>query len=349
MKRRIPVLILVLAAAGAGFYWWWEHHGQKGLVLTGIVSTDEVDVSAQIQGRLSQLLVREGDTVKSGQLVAVIAPQEWKADAAYYAHSEEGLTSAVKQAESELTYQETQTREQIRQAEAALASSEAQVAEAKADLENARLTYQRNSGLFKQGIVAAQVNDQSRTSYEAAQAHLDSLAKQVDAQQAALALARSNEEQIKVRESQLATNEHQLAAGRAQKTKAQVQLGYTEIHAPIDGVVALRAALQGEVVNAGQAIVTLVNPDDLWVSANVEETYITGIHLGDKFPVKFPSGAVRTGTVFFRGVDAEFATQRDVSRTKRDIKTFEIRLRCDNGDRSLWPGLTAYVTVPAGE
>ncbi len=346
MKRRIPIVVLLLAAAGAGFYWWWEHHGHRGLVLTGIVATDEVAVSAQIQGRLSQLLVREGDTVKRGQLVAVIAPQELKADAAYYMHSEESLASAVQQAESELKYQEMETREQIRQAEASLAATQAQVVEANADLENSRLTYERNSGLFKQGIVAAQVNDQSRTAYEAAKAHVESLDRQVEAQQAALALARANQEQIRVRESQVATNRHQRAAAGAQKTKAQVQLGYTEIQAPIDGVVAMRAALQGEVVSAGQAIVTLVNPDDLWVSANVEETFITGIHLGDKFPVKFPSGMERTGLVFYRAVDAEYATQRDVSRTKRDIKTFEIRLRCDNTDRSLWPGLTAYVTVP---
>jgi HlyD family secretion protein len=62
--------------------------------------------------------------------------------------------------------------------------------------------------------------------------------------------------------------------------------------------------------------------------------------------VRFPSGLEREGTVFYRGVDADFATQRDVSRTKRDIKTFEIRVRVDNSDRRLYPGLTAYVTVP---
>jgi HlyD family secretion protein len=54
----------------------------------------------------------------------------------------------------------------------------------------------------------------------------------------------------------------------------------------------------------------------------------------------------REGDVFYRGVDADYATQRDVSRTKRDIKTFEIRLRADNSDRRLWPGLTAFVTLP---
>jgi len=107
-----------------------------------------------------------------------------------------------------------------------------------------------------------------------------------------------------------------------------------------------RVALQGEVVNAGQAIVTLINQDDLWVRADVEETYIDRIHLGDQLPVKLPSGAVRQGTVYYRSVDADYATQRDVSRTKRDIKTFEIRLRCDNADRSLAVGMTAYVTLP---
>ena len=74
---------------------------------------------------------------------------------------------------------------------------------------------------------------------------------------------------------------------------------------------------------------------------------IDGIHLGDKLSVRLPSGAVREGTVFFRAVDADYATQRDVSRTKRDIKTFEVRLRCDNKDRALAVGMSAYVTLPS--
>ena len=63
-------------------------------------------------------------------------------------------------------------------------------------------------------------------------------------------------------------------------------------------------------------------------------------------PMRFPSGTEAQGEVFYRGVDAAFATQRDVSRTKRDIKTFEIRLRCDNKDRRLAVGMTAYVLLP---
>jgi len=174
---------------------------------------------------------------------------------------------------------------------------------------------------------------------------VDSLRKQVQAAQAAVALAHSNQEQISVRQSQLVNYEHQLAAAGAQKTKAQVRLGYTEIRAPIDGIVDTRDALQGEVVNPGQAIVTLINPDNLWIRADVEETYIDRVRLGDKLTVRLPSGAERVGTVFYRGVDADYATQRDVSRTKRDIKTFEIRLRVDNGDRVLATGMTAFVAL----
>jgi multidrug resistance efflux pump len=134
----------------------------------------------------------------------------------------------------------------------------------------------------------------------------------------------------------------------AQKEKAEVRLGYTEIRAPLDGIVDVRAARPGEIVNIGQAILTLINPDDLWVRVDVEESYIDRIHVGDKITVRLPSGAEREGTVFYRRIDADYATQRDVSRTKRDIKTFEVRLRCDNRDRSLAVGMTAYVTLPLG-
>jgi len=92
--------------------------------------------------------------------------------------------------------------------------------------------------------------------------------------------------------------------------------------------------------------VTLINQDDLWIRVDVEESYIDRIRVGDKLRMVMPSGAEREGTVFYRGVDASFATQRDVSRTKRDIKTFEVRLRADNADRRLAVGMTAYVLLP---
>jgi HlyD family secretion protein len=344
-RTAIRLVLLVVVAAGVGAY-FYLHRAPAALVLTGIVTTDDVIVSPQIGGQIEQLLAKEGDAVKKGQLVAVIVPDELRADTAYYTHNVAGLSSQVQESEAALRFQERQTADQILQAESNLASSEAQVVAAAADLENARLVYSRTENLSKRGLVPPQELDQSRTAANAAQAKLDALKKQVDAQRAAVALARSTAEQTAVRRSQVQANEHLKAAANAQRTKADVRLRYTELHAPIDGIVDVRAVRVGEVVNPGQPVVTVINPDDLWVRVDVEESYIDRVRIGDALTVRLPSGVERQGTVFYRGVDASFATQRDVSRTKRDIKTFEVRLRVDNSDRRLAVGMTAYVVLP---
>jgi len=346
MKRKIILPILLVVLLGGGVVYYKAVTQPRPLVLTGIVTTNDVVASSQIQGQLAQVLVKEGDLVKAGQLLAVIEPQELRADQSYYQHSERGTAAQVAEAEAALKYQEAQTRDQIKQAEASLAAAQAQEDEAKADLELDRLNYQRTQGLYNQKIVSDQALDQARAAFDSQKAHAESLQKQVEVQRAALALARSNEDQIAVRRNQLQAMERQLDAAGAQMSKAQVRLDYTEIHAPIPGVISVLAARQGEVVNIGQPIVSIINPDDLWVRADVPETYIDRIRLGDRMEVRLPDGKQSQGTVFYRGVDADYATQRDVSQSKRDIKTFELRLRVDNSDRRLWPGLTAYVTLP---
>ncbi|HVS73298.1 MAG TPA: efflux RND transporter periplasmic adaptor subunit [Phycisphaerae bacterium] len=345
MKRRLIVLV-ILAAVVAGIVYYVRISKPTEIVLTGIVTTEDVIVSAQVQGRLANLRVQEGDMVKAGEPIATIDPREWQADAAFYEHSQQAAATQVSEAQSNLQYQELQTKNQIVQAEANLAAAQAAVVQGNADLENDQLSFNREKTAYEQHVESQQAYDQARTQLAAQQAHVDALKKQVDAAEAAVELARSNESQIAARRAMLETDQHQLAATAAQAQKAQVQLDYTQVTAPVSGIVDVRAARQGEVVTPGQAIVTLINPDDLWVRADVEETYIDRIKLGDKMQVRLPSGATREGTVFYRAVDADYATQRDVSRTKRDIKTFEIRLRCDNADRALAVGMTAYVILP---
>jgi len=345
MRKRLLFLVVLLVAGGVGYY-VYAHTRPTSLMLTGIVTTNDVLVSPQIAGQIGELRVKEGDTVQRDQVIATIQPDELRADTAYYRSNVAGLASQVQESEAALRFQQQQTTDQIRQAEAALASAQAQEKAAAADLENARLTFTRTQDLAQQKVASPQELDQARTTFNSAQAKLDSLNRQVEAQRAAVALARSNAEQIAMRRSQVQANEHMQAAAAAQQAKADVRLRYTEVRAPIDGIVDVRAARSGEYVNAGQPIVTLINPDDLWIRADVEETYIDRIRIGDKMTIRLPSGEERQGTVFYRGVDAGFATQRDVSRTKRDIKTFEVRLRADNADRRLAVGMTAYVLLP---
>ena len=344
MAKRLPILLLIAAAAYGAYYYF--NLPPKALVLTGIVTTHDVAVSPQIGGRLVSLKVKEGDSVTKGQAVAEIEPSELQADQAFYQYSAEGIQSQVRESEAALRLQERQLIDQVKQAESAVATAQAQRNAAAADVERAKVTLDRTRELFKQQLSPAQSMDEARTQYEAALARMESLARQVDSAKSAVELARSNFEQVSVRKNQLQASQSQLAAVGAQRTKADVRLGFTNVAAPIDGIVDVQPAREGEVVNAGQAIVTLINPDDLWVRADIEETYIDRVRIGDTLTVRLPSGDERVGTVFYRRADAAFATQRDVSRTKRDIKTFETRLRVDNKDRRLAVGMTVYVLLP---
>jgi len=343
MKRILP--LLVLAALGTGLYFYLNRQPDS-LVLTGVVTTNDLVVGPQIGGRIDDLRVQEGDNVKRGQIIAVISPDELRAESAYAVHNAEGIASQIVQSQAALRYEQQQLSEQVHQAESNLAATEAQQAAATADLEAARINLERTRKLAAEGVAAAQQLDTARTSYDGAVARVDALKRQSDAHRAAIALAKTNVEQVAVKRGQVETNQHLQEAAAAQQTKADVRLAYSEVKAPIDGIVDVRAARVGEVVNSGQAVVTLINPDDLWVRADVEETYIDRVKIGDHMTVRLPSDAVMDCPVFYRGVDAGFATQRDVSRTKRDIKTFEIRLRCDNADRRLAVGMTAYVLLP---
>ena len=343
LKRLLPLVVIL--AIGGGIY-WYSTRPITSLTLTGMVTTHEIVVSPQIGGRIEQLLVNEGDTVAKGQLVAVLTPAELQQERAFYDAGVEGAGSQVAESEAALRLQERQTTDQIKQAQATLAAAEAQHQAAQAQLEDARIGLERQQRMMKDGVGTQEQLDRARTAADVARSQLAALAKQIDAQRSAVALAEASAEQVSVRRNQVRANRQQQVAATAQRAKADVRLAYTEIHAPIAGIVDVRVALPGEVVNPGQPIVTLVNPDDLWVRADVEETYIDRIKVGDKMRIRLPSGDEIQGEVFYRRADAGFATQRDVSRTKRDIRTFEIRLKVDNTDRRLAVGMTTYVELP---
>jgi len=311
MRRRLVIGIVVLAAASTIGWLKVKHTGPADLVLTGVVTTNDVIVSSQVGGRVSHLMVAEGATVTPNEVIATLEPGELQADRAFYARSAEAVAAQVEASRAEL------------------AAAVAQDSEARATLANAQHVYDRQQALVAAGGVTEQEVDASRTALTVARARLDAA-----------------ERQVANRQSALTASQQQRAAATAQTAKANVRLTYTEITAPSAGVVDVRAVRVGEVVSAGQPIVTLVNPDSLWVRADVEETYIDRVRLGDTLTVRLPSGGERRSTVIYRGVDADFATQRDVSRTKRDIKTFEIRLRVDNSDRRLAVGMTSYVLLP---
>src|SRR5690606_20471607 len=131
--------------------------------------------------------------------------------------------------EAALRFQQRQLTDAVHQAEAQLAAAEAQTAEAAANLENAQLTLKRSTELSRDGIVPAQDLDTARTAFAAAEARVTSLQRQVEVQRAALALARADAEQVALRRNAVRSSEYQLAAAGAQRAKADVRLGYTQL------------------------------------------------------------------------------------------------------------------------
>src|SRR3954447_18485701 len=116
MSRTAIRLLLVLAVAAGIAAYFYLHRAPTALVLTGIVTTNDVIVSPQIGGQIGQLLVGEGDAGKKDQLVAVIVPDELKADTAYFAQNVQGMSSQIRESEAALRLQERQTADQINQA-----------------------------------------------------------------------------------------------------------------------------------------------------------------------------------------------------------------------------------------
>jgi len=314
--------------------------------LTGIVmGTDEI-VSPLVQGRLQKLLVDEGSSVKLGELIGEIDPKELQAARDSAAANIRTFEARLNQAGINHSMAEQQTSATVQQAEASLRAARSQLQQAQTQLALNEVTYQRDEGLFQKGVVAEQERDTSQQSYLGSQANVKALQDQVRAAEAQLAVAQANRQQVGVQQADVAATRAQLAQAVAQKAQAETQLGYTKIYAPMAGIVSVRAARQGEVVQPGGPIVTILDVDHLWVQTDVEETYIDEITFGQKLKVLLPSGNEIEGTVFFKGVEGDYATQRDVSRTKRDIKSFSIKVAIPNPDRRLFAGMTAYVLLP---
>jgi HlyD family secretion protein len=344
VRNKFIILLSVIFCIALGYY-FFSTPRLKDLVLIGTVDSNQVIVSPQMQGRISKLLVDEGTPVKAGDLIAVLDPSELEAEERAAAATIASLRSKV----TETQYTERSTRgstsSEVVNAQAKLASMRAQLLQAEATLQRTESDSRRMIGLANAGVASEQEKVQAETNLQAAQANVEALKEQVSATQADLNAAIARTHQASAAQSTVASTRAQLVNAEAQLKEAEVRLGYTKIYAPVTGTVSVRAAREGEVLNPGQPIVTIVDLSDTWVRAAIPETYADHIGLGDTLKIQLPGGTITSGKVFFKAAEADFATQRDVSRRKRDIKTLILKVRLENSKGAYVPGMTADVLV----
>lgn len=343
-RNRFFTLLGIIFAIAAAYYFFSTDHS-RDLVLIGTVDSNQVIVSAQVEGRIQKLLVDEGTEVKAGDLIAVLDPSELQAQEAAATATIASLEHKV--AEMQHTEESTSgsTSSDVANAQAKLSSAKAQLLEARATLDRTQSDTRRIVELAKVGVASDQERVQAETNLQAAQATVQAQQDLVRAAEADLNSAIARTQQANAAKSTVASTKSDLKNAIALKNQAEVRLGYTKIYAPVTGTVSVRAARQGEVVNIGAPIVTIVDLTDTWVRAAIPETYADHIGYGDTLRVRLPGGSVTRGKVFFKGVESDFATQRDVSRRKRDIKTIVLKVRLDNPKGVYVPGMTAEVLV----
>jgi membrane fusion protein (multidrug efflux system) len=263
-KKRKPLirwLALPVAALGVAVgVWYWIYSSQFEVTDDAYITSHEHPISFRVAGTISDVLVDDNQLVKQGEPIARLDPKDYQV----------ALTQArasQQQAEAQLT----QSRAALIQSEAQLTQAKAQADSAKAQDTNSQRNYQRNYQLFYQGkgVISKQDLDNAQYQFEGNDATYK-------AAEAAVNVAQANIETAKAQEKAAAA---QVAVASAQVQNAELQLSYTTVFAPADGRVSQKTFETGQRVQAGQAGLSISQPN-AWVVANFKETQMGRIRPG---------------------------------------------------------------------
>lgn len=294
-------------------------------ILTGEIDARQIDVAAKVPGRIDTILVKEGDDVQKGQVLAIMRSPEIKA-------KYDQAQGAVKAAKALLDMAMNGARSQ--EIKAAFELFQA----AKAQFEYAEKSYQRIKKLYEEKIISKQMYDETEFKYQAAKA------KMIAAEQKwNMAKEGARKEQIEAAEGQYE---------RALNTLKEVEayLNETKIKAPANGKVDNIIVDPGEIVATGYPIISIIDLKDIWLTVYVPETSLKNFKEGQTFSVIIPAISEKQ-TFDFKvtniKVMGSFATKRASNeKGSFDIKTFEVQLRPENEINGLRPGMSGRIILP---
>ncbi len=334
-RRFFLVLLCVIALVLVVAYLWWLHARNYESTDDAFIDAHLVHVSPQISGRLLHVYVSDNVPVQAGELLVEIDPAD--ARARY-----DQAQAQAQQVEAQLA----QARTQVQVSEVALQRARADRTGAAAQAGNAAAQLRRYRGL-QQAYPAAV----SRQQLDQAEATAINLAAQ---QQSSAAQVNSAREQVDTARAQVATVQAQLATAQAQLEQARLNLGYTQLRAPVSGTVADDSIALGDYVQPGQQLLDVV-PRNVWVTANFKETQLTLMRAGQKADLKidaYPnvrfSGHVDS---IQRGAGQAFALLPAQNATGNFVKVVQrvpVKILIDSPNDAryvLGPGMSVDVTV----
>jgi len=288
---------------------------------SGTIEMDEIDVGSTVGGRLVRLTVVEGDTVWAGDTLAVLDRGEVSAELAAQAAEAERAESQARD-----------LQQGARPAELVIARENLRAAEA--ELELARISFRRTQQLAEQDVAAPAELDQARSTLQAAEARTAAAREQVRLQEEGF------------RRAQVVAARQAALAAQAQLAGARSRVNELLLTAPRSGVVLLANFRAGELVPANSPVLTLGDPDSLWMRVYVSAPVLPQVRLGAAAEVR-PIGSKEAyhGRVVSIASEAEFTPRAALTEEEQANLVFAVKIMLDRSGGALKAGLPAEARI----
>lgn len=328
MKIKINVLGLLISAALLTSCSMSPDDGQ--LTYTGTIEADQIKISTEIGGVLSDVSIEEGQAVKVDSEIATIDMKDLKLE--------------LKKAGNRLELAKTKLEDVLNGARnEEIKSARANVNKAKAQLEGLRKNYEYRldnytnlEKLHKEGVVSNQQLEDSKALLDSAYANLKGIEKQYEASTAALELLLNGATENNIKISQLDVQRVDLEIENMKN-----QLDKCKIKAPIDGIIGTLNFKKGELLSPGGVIATVIDMNNLWVKIYVPEKQLHKVNLGQELNILTDSKTKSPikGRVIYISPEAEFTPKNVESKENKEEMVFEVKLKVLSEDTSLKPGM----------
>jgi membrane fusion protein (multidrug efflux system) len=380
-RRFIVIGIVAVLVVGAALFWWHSTYYED----TDDAQVDGhlIQVSARVAGQVIKVNVELNEYVKAGTLIAEIDPRDFEVtveqDEANLASAEATYEAAkvnlpVIDVSTGTNLQSAATEVQtsdatVEQASRQLEAAQAAVAQATATAVKAQSDLQRYRPLVEKDVISKQQFDAAVASADAsAAAVLEAKANEIAAEdgvmiakdkvtqsRAALRYAQTAPDQVKIQKARADQAAAAVEQARAELDQAKLNLGYTRILAPVNGIITRKNLEASQNVSVGQNMMTLVSLDDIWITANFKETQLRSMRPGQKVKIHVDAyGRDYDGTVTQIGgatgsvlslFPPENATGNFVKVVQRVPVRIDLTNRSEDRDHLLRPGLSVEPTV----
>ena len=331
MKKRIIITIFIILFVSVGLlvYFGQRNNQQKELSYSGTIETTQAKLSFQVPGRIALVNIQEGQAVTNNQIIAELDRAE------FVSRSDQGKAN-LDRAQKAKQQLETVLDISKRTLPAEVARAKANVAGVQDTLKDAEKNYKRFEELFGKGVVTEKERDSVKLVYEVAKSKLTE-------SESVLKLAQGNLARIDAAKQDIETSIAQINASKAALNQASIQLGYTQLKSPMDGIVTSRNIEPGETVNAGREVITISDLSRVDLKIFVDETEIGKVKPNQKVEVRvdtFP-GKSYIGYVSFISPEGEFTPKIIQTKKERVKLVYLVKVSIVNPNFELKAGMPA--------